>query len=223
MSFSTATLSMIYGNLFSLAHSARENSSLQPPHKGLLCFIRGASILMCMDSGREIARICAFCIESLGFLTRNSLQRHQHKSNTEESRMKSRIAVITILCIGLVFSVSILSNQTYAQGKRAASANGPVVMPKITVLNPMGTPPPITLVPQAPRQDTLDGKTIYFINTGFIGTDRFMDEMAKWFKVNYPKTNIVIKMSGTGVSAVSKALWTEIAEKGDAAIVGLGH
>ena len=50
-----------------------------------------------------------------------------------------------------------------------------------------------------------------------------MDEMAKWFKVNYPKTNIVIKMSGTGVSAVSKALWTEIAEKGDAAIVGLGH
>ena len=137
--------------------------------------------------------------------------------------MKSRIAVITILCIGLVFSVSILSNQTYAQGKRAASANGPVVMPKITVLNPMGTPPPITLVPQAPRLDTLDGKTIYFINTGFIGTDRFMDEMAKWFKVNYPKTNIVIKMSGTGVSAVSKALWTEIAEKGDAAIVGLGH
>lgn len=50
-----------------------------------------------------------------------------------------------------------------------------------------------------------------------------MNEMAKWFNVNYPKTNIVIKMSGAGVSAVSKALWTEIAEKGDAAIVGLGH
>ena len=65
--------------------------------------------------------------------------------------MKLRIAVITILCIGLACSVSMLSNQTYAQGKKAASANGPVVMPKITVLNPMGTPPPITLVPQAPR------------------------------------------------------------------------
>jgi len=57
------------------------------------------------------------------------------------------------------------SNQTYAQGKRAVSSNGPAVMPKITVLNPMGTPPPITLIPQAPRPDTLDVKTIYFINT----------------------------------------------------------
>jgi hypothetical protein len=141
----------------------------------------------------------------------------------EESRMKLRIAVTAILCTGLVCSVSMPGNQTYAQGARAASSNGPVVMPKITVFNPMGTPPPIALIPQAPRLDTLDGKTIYFINTGFIGTDRFMDEMAKWFNANYPKTNIVIKGSGAGVSAVSKALWAEIAEKGDAAIVGLGH
>jgi len=139
--------------------------------------------------------------------------------------MKLRIAVITILCIGFVCSTSMLSNQTYAQGKRAASSNDPVVMPKITVLNPMGTPPPITLMPQAPRLDTLDGKTIYLINTGYIGTDRFMDETAKWFKANYPKTNIVIKdnTSGAGLAAISDALWAEIDEKGDAAIVGLGH
>ncbi|MBN1566883.1 MAG: hypothetical protein JXA73_03495 [Acidobacteria bacterium] len=139
--------------------------------------------------------------------------------------MKLRIAVITILCIGLVCTVSMLSNQPYAQGKRAASSNRPVVMPNITVLNPMGTPPPITLIPQASRLDTLDGKTLYFINTGYIGTDRLMDEMMKWFKANYPKTNIVYKdnRSGAQLSAVSPALWTEISEKGDAAIVGLGH
>jgi hypothetical protein len=139
--------------------------------------------------------------------------------------MKLRIAVITILCMGVVCSASMLSNQTYAQGKTAASSDGPVVMPKITVLNPMGTPPPITLIPQAPRLDTLDGKTVYLINTGYIGTDRFMDETAKWFKSNYPRTNIVIKdnRSGAGLSSVSEALWAEISEKGDACIVGLGH
>ena len=137
--------------------------------------------------------------------------------------MKLRIAVISILCIGLACSVSMLSNQTYAQGKNMASSTGPAVMPEITVLNPMGTPPPITLIPQAPRLDTLDGKTIYLINTGYIGTDRFMDEVAKWFKANYPKTNIVIKPSGAGVAALSKTMWTEVEEKGDAAIVGLGH
>jgi len=139
--------------------------------------------------------------------------------------MKLRIAVIAILCIGLGCSVSMLSNQTYAQGKKPVSSKGSVVMPKITVLNPMGTPPPITLIPQAPRLGTMDGKTIYFINTGFIGTDRLMSVMMDWFKANYPKTNIVYKdnKSGAGLAEVSKALWTEISEKGDAAIVGLGH
>ncbi len=139
--------------------------------------------------------------------------------------MKLRVAVITFLCIGFVCGVSTMSDQTYAQGKRAASAGGPVVLPKITVLNPMGTPPPITLIPQAPRLNTLDGKTIYFINTGFIGTDRLMSVMMDWFKANYPKTNLVYKdnKSGAGLAQVSNALWTEISEKGDAVIVGLGH
>jgi len=139
--------------------------------------------------------------------------------------MKLRIAVIAVLCIGLGCGVSMLSNQTYAQGKKAASSAGPVVMPKITVYNPMGTPPPITLVPQAPRLNTLDGKTIYFLNTGFIGTDRLMSVMMDWFKTNYPKTTVVYKdaKSGVGLAELSKPMWTEIAEKGDAAIVGLGH
>jgi hypothetical protein len=141
--------------------------------------------------------------------------------------MKLRIAVIAILCIGLVCSVLILGNQVNAQGKKAAPAGKAITaapqMPKITVLNPMGTPPPIQLKPQAPRLDTLDGKTIYFVNTGYIGTDRLMDVMSDWFKANYPKTNVVIKRSAGGMTGVDKALWAEIAEKGDAAIVGLGH
>jgi hypothetical protein len=137
--------------------------------------------------------------------------------------MKLRIAVIAVLCIGLCCSISALSNRANAQGMKAAPATKPVAMPKITVLNPMGTPPPVTLKPQAPRLDTLDGKTIYFVNTGYIGTDRLMEVMSDWFKTNYPKTNIVIKRSRGGMTGVDKELWAEIAEKGDAAILGLGH
>lgn len=135
--------------------------------------------------------------------------------------MKLRIAVIAILCIGLACSVSIVSNQIYAQVKKAAPANKAVAMPKITVLNPMGTPPPIQAKAMAPRLETLDGKTIYFINTGYIGTDRLMAEMMDWFKANHPKTNLVLR-SGS-MSSITPALQTEIAEKADAAIVGLGH
>lgn len=139
--------------------------------------------------------------------------------------MKLRIAVIAILCIGLFCCVSMQSNQTYAQDKTAASSKGPVVMPRITVLNPTGTPPPITLKSQAPRLSTLNGKTVYFLNTGYIGTDRLMTVMMDWFKANYPKTNLVYKdfSGGVGLESINKTLWDEISEKGDAAIVGLGH
>lgn len=132
--------------------------------------------------------------------------------------MKLRITVTAILCLGLLSFVT-QTDPASAQGKKAADAQ----MQKITVLNPMGTPPPVQLKPQAPRLTTLEGKTIYFVNTGYIGTDRLMDVMADWFKANYPKTNIVIKRSAGGMDRVDKALWAEIGEKGDAAIVGLGH
>jgi len=136
--------------------------------------------------------------------------------------MKPRIALIaTLLCIGIVCGVLMTGNQTYAQNRAAA----PVAMPQITVLNPMGTPPPVTLKPQAPRLNTLDGKTVYFLNTGFIGSDRLMAVMMDWFKSNYPKTNIVYKDSsnGVGLSSLNDAMWAEISEKGDAVIAGLGH
>jgi hypothetical protein len=133
--------------------------------------------------------------------------------------MKLRIAVIAILCIGLFCSFQIAGSGVYAQAKKAATK--PAAMAKITVLNPMGTPPPIQAKAMAARLDTLDGKTIYFVNTGYIGTDRLMAEMMDWFKKNYPKTNLVLR-SGS-MTSITPALQTEIAEKADAAIVGLGH
>jgi len=129
----------------------------------------------------------------------------------EELSMKLRYAAIAVLCIGLVCSVSPPGSQSYAQTE----------MPKITVLNPMGTPPAIVAKQMAPRLDTLDGKTIYFVNTGYIGTDRLMAVMSDWFKENYPKTNIV--MARGQMTSISPAVMAEIGEKADAAIVGLGH
>jgi hypothetical protein len=137
--------------------------------------------------------------------------------------MKQRIAVIAILvCIGIVCSISLPGNQTYAQSRKAAATPA---MPQITVFNPMGTPPPVTLIPQAPRLNTLDGKTVYFLNTGYIGTDRLMAVMMDWFKANHPKTNVVYKDSsnGVGLSSLNEAMWAEVAEKADAVIAGLGH
>ncbi|MBN1570042.1 MAG: hypothetical protein JXA73_19510 [Acidobacteria bacterium] len=131
--------------------------------------------------------------------------------------MKARItiAVIAVLCIGLFCSFPAL-NQAQAQGKKAVSA-----AEKITVLNPMGTPPPITVKPMAEPLSTLDGKTLYLVNTGFVNTERLMEEYRKWFEANYPKTIIVDKR--TGMSNMNAALKTELKEKADAVIFALGH
>ena len=127
--------------------------------------------------------------------------------------MKLRGAIIAFLCIGL----------TSCLGTMGSQVNTAPAAPeeKITVLNPMGTPPPIQAKQMAPRLDTLEGKTIYFVNTGYIGTDRLMDVMTDWFKANYPKTNIV--MARGQMTSISPAVMAEIGEKGDAAIIGLGH
>jgi hypothetical protein len=129
--------------------------------------------------------------------------------------MKLRGAVIAVLCIGLTSCLG----TTGSQVTMAPAASEET----ITVLNPMGTPPPIQAKKMAARLDTLEGKTIYFVNTGYIGTDRLMDVMSDWFKTNYPKTNVVIKRSSGGMTGVDEALWAEIGEKGDAVVIGLGH
>jgi hypothetical protein len=123
--------------------------------------------------------------------------------------MKLRITVIAILCIGLFCGIRVS-----AQNKAAAT-------PKITVLNPMGTPPPVTVKPMAEPLSTLDGKTIYLVNTGFVNTERLMEEFKKWFQANYPKTTIVDQR--TGMSSLTPALKTELKEKADGVIFALGH
>jgi hypothetical protein len=135
--------------------------------------------------------------------------------------MKLRTAVIAILCLGLCLSLSALSFQTYAQSKKASAATKPMAMPKITVLSPMGTPPPVVVKPMAEPLSTLDGKTIYLVNTSFPNTERLMEEFKKWFQANYPKTTLVDQR--TGMSNLTPALKAELKEKADAVIYALGH
>ena len=125
------------------------------------------------------------------------------------------IAAIAVLSVGLFCSFSAL-DQAQAQGRKAASS-----AEKITVLNPMGTPPPITAKPMAEPLSTLDGKTIYLVNTSFPNTERLMEEFRKWFQANYPKTTIVDQR--TGMSNLTPALKTELKEKADGVIFALGH
>jgi len=134
----------------------------------------------------------------------------------EESSMNMRVTIIAALCIGLC---CFLSNTVNQPGVQAASVEEPI----LTVLNPMGTPPPVQLKPMAPRLDTIEGKTIYIVNDGYPGSNILCAEMQKGFSEQFPKTTFVYKDKRGGMGGVDQALWTEMEEKADAMIIPLGH
>ena len=126
------------------------------------------------------------------------------------------LAAMTAICIGLLCSFP-APNQAQAQAKKTAVP----AAAKITVLSPLGTAPPVTVKPMAEPLSTLDGKTIYLVNTGFVNTERLMEEFKKWFQANYPKTTIVDQRAG--MSNLPAALKKELQEKADGVIFALGH
>jgi hypothetical protein len=135
------------------------------------------------------------------------------EGGTAAMKWRIAIAVIVVLCLGLFCSYPSMNNQAQAKSEE-----------KVTVLNPLGTPPPIKLKQMAPRLDTLDGKTIYIVDDGFVGGINLLQEIEVWFKANYPKTNIVLRRKGGGgFDSEDPQLWAEIKEKGNAVIIGMGH
>jgi hypothetical protein len=127
------------------------------------------------------------------------------------------IAVIMALCLSLFCSFQV--DQAHAQAKKAPAKT----VEKITVLNPLGVAPSIKLKPMAPRPSSLDGKTIYLVDNGYLGSDLLLREMVIWFNTNMPKVNAIFKRQAGGFSAEDPKLWAEIKEKADGVIIGMGH
>jgi len=94
---------------------------------------------------------------------------------------------------------------------------------KITVLNPRGTPPPIPLVPMAPRPASLDGKTIYFIDIKYEGGASLLHEIMAWFSKNIPTANLVFREKAGLYDQEDQKLWAEIKQKADAVVMAVGH
>jgi len=95
--------------------------------------------------------------------------------------------------------------------------------PKLTALSPKGTPPPINRFSMAPSLTTVDGKTIYLVDTGFFGGDALLEQMARWFARNMPSVKIVLRKKVGTYPEEDPKLWAEIKANGNAAIMAIGH
>ena len=112
-----------------------------------------------------------------------------------------------------------------AQQKKTSSkpAKASAAEPRIEGLNPKGTPPPIQLIPMAPRLGTLEGKTVYLVDTGFGGGGFLLNQIQLWFNRNMPSVTVVFKRKAGPYAEDDPALWKEIKEKGNAVIMAIGH
>jgi hypothetical protein len=123
------------------------------------------------------------------------------------------ILVILVFLVMLSFALG--------QNKRKAPLSAPA---KITVMNPAVASKMAERFPLAPRSDTLVGKTIYMVNINWGGSETaqsVFEEMRDWFSQNMPGVKTVIRLKRGGYDADDPALWKEIAQNGNAAIIGV--
>jgi hypothetical protein len=136
--------------------------------------------------------------------------------------MKRYTTVLSIAVLCLLCGYQGLNSQAQVKAN-AAPVAGKASAPMITVLNPLGTPPPLDLKAMAPRLNTMDGKTIYVVDDGYPGSDNLLLELEKGFKEAYPKTNFHYVKKTTFMSQKDPALWAEMQQKADAMVIALGH
>ena len=122
--------------------------------------------------------------------------------------MKNRagLLILGVLLLTGIFAASLLGQNS-----------------KITVMNPRGIKPPIRRIPMASRPKTLDGKTIYIVDTKYPRTREFVEELFQVLKEKYPMTNWVFKDKYGGYMDDDPALWAEIKVTGHGMIMAVGH
>jgi hypothetical protein len=111
-----------------------------------------------------------------------------------------------------------------AADKRRAAEDAPVADLKLAALSPKGTPPPVNRFPMAARTNsTLDGKTVYLVDTGFMAADVMIQQVAAWFQQNMPSVKIVSRKKAGTYPEDDPKLWAEIKANAVATIMAIGH
>jgi hypothetical protein len=83
-----------------------------------------------------------------------------------------------------------------------------------------------SIQPLVERPATLTGKTVYLINTRWHGAEEqepLLLAIKAWVENMVPSVNIIYKLKTGPYTYNDPDLWNEVATKGDAAIIGVGH
>jgi hypothetical protein len=119
----------------------------------------------------------------------------------------------------------VLLSGSPANAERAHNDNSAISVPesKFTALSPKGTPPPVNRFPMTASLSTVDGKTIYLVDTGFFGADQVLEQVADWFHRNMPSVKTVPRKKAGTYPEDDPKLWAEIKANANATIMAIGH
>jgi hypothetical protein len=142
-----------------------------------------------------------------------------HWSFSAEEEMKKKLLLSGILMVAAI--LIFFGNGPVNAVRDADAAAGNTL---VTVMNPAVIDKLAERVPLAPRLKTIEGKTIYIVDTNYEGMGRtpVLEEMQAWFTRNMPGVKTIFKLKSGNYAADDPALWKEIADKkGDAVIIGV--
>ncbi|MBL0421094.1 hypothetical protein JI739_12115 [Ramlibacter sp. AW1] len=93
----------------------------------------------------------------------------------------------------------------------------------LTVHNPVGFPPTITRKQPAPRLESLEGKTVYLVDSRFDDSVELLRQVQAWFGRHMPGVTTKLVQMASYYGKDDPELWSEIRDRGHAAIIGVGH
>jgi hypothetical protein len=133
----------------------------------------------------------------------------------EENVKRKKLFACFFVFISAVLAFSLLAPMRAQQ---------PAAKPLMTVMNPAIASKMPDRMPLSPRLKTLDGKTLYLVDISWGGPEAayiVFEEMQSWFAQNMPKVKIVIKRKTGMYEDDDPALWAEIKQNGNAALIGI--
>jgi hypothetical protein len=74
----------------------------------------------------------------------------------------------------------------------------------------------------AERLDTLEGRTIYLVDTGFAGSNEFLQEVQEWFAENMPEVKTVLHVKAGNTFADDPETWMLLKKEADGVVFGVG-
>jgi hypothetical protein len=92
---------------------------------------------------------------------------------------------------------------------------------KLSVLNPLGFPPKVTLKRLAPGLGSLRGRKLFLVDVGFENSDSFMAQLRGWLEQHEPEVRTEI-VRWRDQHRPDPDLCARIRAEGDAAILGVG-